>query len=372
MRLKAQFLLQPKDAKMSTKAFLSVFKALSHTGFDSQTFRSVFIKAAWKSYTDSEQQPISQSRFQNIIVPLFNALFLDNQKEIDKVISEIRELLVEQEKIERFLSDTFYIVLNYYIKSFYGLTGGWEKIAPFASAIERFIAYVAQRFENESFFLFEDALINTLEMLRKNSESIMVLNTYYGVPIEYPAQILHTDTNSVVLNVHPLQETAALLQNGIYVLQNNHFKNDIYASVNPVIIEGKRFLELSRFDELETSLFHRQSIRVHPYQPYQFTIIHPSLTLQAQAYDISIGGIAVTSKQFYSLSPFIDVVLIFPSEIMGQKSEVKGQLVFKSAYEGGYKYHFQITPTISQEAELSKYIARREQEIIKKLREEFI
>jgi hypothetical protein len=357
---------------MSTKAFLSVFNAIAHTGFDSEAFRSIFIKAAWKSYTDNEVQPISQSRFQTIIVPLYNALFLDDHKEINKAVGEIRELLVEQEKIEKFLSDTFYIVLNYYIKSFYGLNGGWKKIAPFASAIERFIAYVTQRVENESFFLFEDALINSLEMLRQNSQSIMVLNTYYGVPIEYPAKIPHTDTNSVVLNVHPLQETAALLQNGIYILQNDHFENDIYASVNPVTIDGKRFLELSRFDELETSLFHRQSIRVHPHQPYQFTIIHPSLTLKTQAYDISIVGIAVTSKQFYSLSPFVDVVLIFPSEIMGQKSEIKGQLVFKSAYEGGYKYHFKITPTVPQEADLSKYIARREQEIIKKLREELI
>jgi hypothetical protein len=100
-------------------------------------------------------------------------------------------------------------------------------------------------------------------------------------------------------------------------------------------------------------------------------INHPSLTLETNVYDISIGGISVTSKSFYSLAPFIDVILVFPSEIMEQKCEVNGQLVFKSAYEGGYKYHFKIALTLQQEAELSKYIARREQEIIKKLREEF-
>jgi hypothetical protein len=57
---------------------------------------------------------------------------------------------------------------------------------------------------------------------------------------------------------------------------------------------------------------------------------------------------------------------------MGQTCEVQGQLVFKSAYEGGYKYHFKITPMLQQEAELSKYIAKREQEIIKQLRDEIV
>jgi hypothetical protein len=32
--------------------------------------------------------------------------------------------------------------------------------------------------------------------------------------------------------------------------------------------------------------------------------------------------------------------------------------------QGEYKYHFKISPTLQQEAELSKYISKREQEII--------
>lgn len=357
---------------MVTKAFLNGFGSLSHPHFDIKAFRPIFIKAAWKAYTDIEHTPISQSRFQNLFGPLFDALFLETNQKMENILHEIRELLVDQNRIEHFFSDTFYIVLNQYIKSFYGKIGGWEKIAPFASAIEQFIAYVAERSDDESLFIFEDALINALEMLRQRSQSITVLNTYYGVPIQFPAHIIHTDTQSVILRVHPLQKTAALLQNGIYLLKNTHFIHDVYASVKPIIFKGEHFLELSRFDQLKTSLFHRQSIRVHPLKPYGLTIIHPSLTLQTDVYDISIGGIAVTSKDFYSLSPFVDVLLFFPTEVMGQIGEMQGQLVFKSAYEGGYKYHFKITPTLQQEAELSKYIAKREQEIIKKLRDEIV
>lgn len=357
---------------MSKSAPINVFKTLVHPQFDMQSFRLFFIKAAWKAYTDIESSPIAQGHFQTLIGALYDWLFLDKKGNTTTLLSDIRDLFHNSEALELFLSDTFYIVLNHYTKSFYGTVGGWVKIVPFATAIERFIAYATNRLDDESFFLFEDALINALETLRQRSEHITVLNTYYGVPIQYPAEILHTDTQSVMIRVHPLQETAALLQNGIYLLKNDQFIHDVYASVNPVLIKGERVLELKRFDELETSLFHRQSIRVQPQAAFGFTIQHPSLTLRCNLYDISIGGIAVTSKHMYALSPFSEVILLFPSEIIGQSPEVKGQLVFKSSYEGGYKYHFKIDPNLQQESELGKYIKKREQELIKKLREEII
>lgn len=357
---------------MSKKAPINVFKTLEHPQFDMQSFRVFFIKAAWKAYTDVETSPISQNQFQTMLGALYDWLFLNKKANSSTILSEIRDLFHNSEALERFLSDTFYIVLNHYTKSFYGTIGGWTKIVPFATAIERFIAYATNRLDDESFFIFEDALINALEALRQRSEKITVLNTYYGVPIQYPAQVLHTDTQSVILRVHPLQETAALLQNGIYLLKNNHFIHDVYASVNPVLIQGERVLELKRFDELETSLFHRQSIRVQPLTALGFTIQHPSLTIRCNLYDISIGGIAVTSKHIYALSPSSEVILLFPSDIIGNSPEVKAQLVYKSSYEGGYKYHFKIEPNLQQEGELTKYIKRREQELIKKLREEII
>lgn len=357
---------------MSNKVFLAVFHSLSHPNFDIQAFRLIFIKAAWKAYTDIVKQPVSQSHFQNLLNPLFLSLFVDKDREIENDIHEIRDLFSELEDIELFFSDTFYIVLNHYIKSFYGTIGGWEKIIALTSAIENFIAHIAKRLGDESFFIFEDALINALELLRQRSDGITVLNTYYGVPIQYPAQILHTDKQSVIIRAHPLQETAAILQNGIYLLKNDHIMHDVFASVNPIILNGERVLKLSRFDQLETSLFHRQSIRVQPQEPYLLTIVHSSITLRTQVYDISIGGIAVTSQHPYSLSLLNEVRLVFPLEIMPQSCEMDGRLVYKSAYEGGYKYHFKIFPTLQQEIDLSKYIARREQEIIKKLRDEIV
>lgn len=357
---------------MNKKAPTNVFKTLFHSNLDKNGLRVVFIKAAWKAYTDKENTPISQSEFQKLIGSLYDWLFLEKITDHTFLLSQLRELFRNTEAVELFLTDTFYIVLNHYIKSFYGQIGGWEKIIPFATAIERFITYTSNRLEKETFFIFEDALINALEKVRRRSETIMVLNTYYGVPIQYPAQILHTEPDSVILRVHPLQETAALLQNGIYLLQKGELIYDVYASVSPIMVEGSRALELSRFDQLETSLFHRQSVRVQPSMVLEFGVIDQKTRIKCHLYDISIGGIALISKHKYLLNNAHDMKLVFPKEIIRNESEVIGRLVFKSSFEGGYKYHFKLEPTLQQEDELSRYITHREQEIIKKLRQEII
>jgi hypothetical protein len=357
---------------MVNKSPINVFKSLVHPNFDTNQFRQTFIKAAWKVYAEREQELVSQNRFQQLIGNLYDWLFLEKKGDYGTVLSDVRDLFRNSEAVELFFSDTFYIVLNYYIKSFYGNLGGWDKIILFSTAIEKFITHASNRLDDESFFIFEDILINALEKLRQHAQPITVLNTYYGVPIQYPAHILHTDIQSVIIRVHPLQETAAILQNGIYLLKNTQLINDVYASVNPKIVDGERVLELKRFDQLETSLFHRQSIRVQPAEPLLFTINHPSLSFRCHLYDLSIGGIAVTSPHPYSLAISNKVTLTFPIDILGVLVEVAGQIVYKSSYEEGYKYHFKIEPTLQQEGELSKYIKKREQEIIKKLREEIV
>ncbi|MDD2829022.1 MAG: PilZ domain-containing protein [Sulfuricurvum sp.] len=354
------------------KDFLYLFQNLSHDHFDLKIFRITFIKGAWKVYNEIEDSPVSQTQFQNTITSFFDTLFSNKKNNFEKNVENIHSLFSNQDKVEQFLSDTFCIVLHHYIKSFYGVANGWEKIVPFTQAIKNLIANMTDHLNDESLFLFEDSLIDVLEILRQRSGTIIVLNTYYGVPIQNSAKIIHTDANSVILKAHPLQETAAIKQNGLYLLKNDEFKNDVYASVTPININGERFLELNRFDQLETSLFHRQSIRVQPAEPMLFGIKHSLLNFRSHLYDLSIDGVAVITKHSYPLSISSEVVITFPAEIFGSLIDIMGEMVYKSSYEGGFKYHFKTRPTVQQESELSKYIKRREQEIIKKLRDEIV
>ncbi|MCK9372959.1 MAG: PilZ domain-containing protein [Sulfuricurvum sp.] len=358
---------------MEQSGEFSFFTNLVHPNFDTQTFRSIFIKAAWKVYTESVKNPVPIKEFQLIIVPLFDALFFAKEKKILEEMKGVHNLLQTSEAIEPFLSDVFYIVLSYYVKSFYGTGGEWGKIIAFTNTIERFIAYVVDKSgHDETLFIFEDTLINALETLRQHNEPIMVLNTYYGVPIQYKAKIVHTDTQSVIIKTHPIQETAALLQNGIYLLKNGQFVNDVYAAVSTKMINGERFLELNRFDQLETSLFHRQSIRVQPSKPFDILLTSNGTHLKFELFDISLGGLAAIGKELYPLAIDSNVILHFPQEVMGHANAISGKFIFKSSYESGYKYHFKMNLTPQQEDELGKYIAKREHEIIKMLRDEIV
>lgn len=347
----------------------TLFKSIKDKSLD---FKILFSKVGWKSYRTFETQNEGIERFEAVFSQLFTLLFDDQPPKIEEVIHELQSLFKDSSKLDPFLSETFYLFITHYIQTLPRDTKGWKKVSNFALASEEFLNLVSKNGSSESLFVFEDSLINALENLRTHSQTINVLNTYYGVPIQFPAEILHTTTNSVVLRVRPLQETAAILQNGIYILKNNELSNDVYASITPIELNGERVLELSRFDQLENTLFHRQSVRVHPKRNSTFSIQHSSASITAKLYDISVQGVAVSTKHPYNLSLYTDATLIFPSEIITSSPNMKGKLVFKSSYEGGYKYHFRIEPTHQQEGELSKYILQRQHEIVKQLREEIV
>lgn len=225
---------------------------------------------------------------------------------------------------------------------------------------------------DESSAVFEDALIHIFEELRQMNKTITVLNTFLGVPIEYKAKIIHTDADSIVIQTNPIQRSAAIAQKGIYLLKNNEYRNDIYASVNPIEIDGKDYLRLTRFDQLESSLFHRQSLRVQPQQAYPFDVLYQSINYIFKVFDISIGGMAATSIIAYNFPLNVEMSILLPREIAGRISKVKGKFVYKSSYEKGYKYHFKIELTTQQEKEVSYYIRERETEIIKILRNQVV
>lgn len=348
-------------------------KRLRHTvhhDLDTDTFRELFIKAAWKTYTSTQHQ--SDMAIKELFGELCDILFTTEHNRLESVVSTLRSYFDSDEGFERFINNTFYMILNFYVKSFYtDRSDGWGKIAAFASTVEELIRYILNP-HNNAVFLFEDTLINAIETIRRQEKQLSVLNTYLGVPIQYPARVIHTDEESIIIETHPIQEKVALLQNTIYLLKTSDVLSDVFASVAAVDVEGKNYLRLYRFEQLHNSLFHRQSIRVRPFDPLNFTIIRPEeKVIVCHAYDISLGGVALTSMHSYEIMSH-DLILEFPLEIIGPNNKMKAKMVFKSSYESGYKYHFKIHPTLQQEAELGKYVTRREQEIIKSLRDQII
>jgi c-di-GMP-binding flagellar brake protein YcgR len=151
-------------------------------------------------------------------------------------------------------------------------------------------------------------------------------------------------------------------------LCENEFGSDLYAKVKPRILKGHDVLELSSFDQLSSSIHKRQTVRVYPEIKTNVLINNFTVTL----FDISIGGIAVITPRALKLELFENVVVKIPDILFGNVINYNAELIHVSRYENGFKYHFKLHLNPSTESETSKFIIKRQKEIISELKEQLI
>jgi hypothetical protein len=357
--------------KSSNNNFYTIFKDISHPNFQIElhksTIQKAFIQTAKRFLNTSEDLNIKK-----LSNSLYKNLFIDTNSNTRTILSKIYHNLKEPYTLENFLSNYFYIILNHYIKSFYGHRLGWKRISRFSTAIENFIDWsqsIDYRVEDAGSLLSdEERAISSLEMIREKKVKITVLNTYQGVPIQYKASVVHTADSSVFLKVHPLQEVAAKEQKVIYILAIAPLEYDLFAQVRAVKYKGHTLLELKEFNILKGSLFQRQSVRVQPKTSTQIQLIHDKLNYKTQLFDISLGGLAIITTKNLALTNFTSLKIKLPESLFSKEVTFNATLIQSSHFESSEKYHFKLNLTNSQEALLSKYIIKRQNEIIQELK----
>ncbi len=255
-----------------------------------------------------------------------------------------------------------------------GYSNDWKHLNSLVNAIETFLSECQNLVENstqteeKNDVVPDDVAINFLEQLRQKGQKIRVLNTYHGIPIEFTAKIVHTSTNKVLIKAHALQDIAAAYQGGIYLLCEQAFGHDLFANVRPRVIKGHDLLELSQFDSLTSGIHKRQTVRVAPSSKATVLVNNYSVTL----FDISLGGISMVCPRDLKLALYEHVNIKIPDTLCGSILHIDAELIHVSTSEEGYKYHFQLDLTPSQESDLGKYIYRRQKEIIANLKEKLI
>lgn len=352
--------------------FIITFRGISHKNFITKDYFPLFLKAAWQSYKNKQTKNLSLLEFQSTVTPVFEILFLQKDDDLDAAILNLKQIFTDIDKFEHFLNDTFYIILNIYVKSFYGQDGAWSSISAFVNAIEDFISYAVELCEIDSTTdIFKQDLAASFTQMKNNHENITVYNAYYGVPVQSQAEIIDVDENGILIKAPRNQLAAAKHAGGIYILKSKYLEYDIYADAAIKYINKERFLKLTRFHWLKKPLFKRKNIRVRPLKSVRIDAVNGSEMVALNLYDISLGGVATIGKDA-SLAEHKVVTLYFPSEILSDFKMVEGSLVEDSKTKDGKVYHFQFNLTKQQEALLSQYISNQERRIIQMLRQEVV
>jgi hypothetical protein len=352
--------------------FYATFSTISHPHFQvdlhKNTINKSFIQTSHKFLDSSHKLDI-----EHLASALYRALFLKEESQLRTLLSTIHSHLKEPYTLENFLSNYFYLILNHYIKSFYGHRLGWKRISKFSNAIEDFIDWsqsIDYRMEDERDLLSaEERAIESLEVIREKKAKITVLNTYQGVPIQYKASVVHTTEGSVFLKVHPIQEAAAKDQGGIYILGIAPLEYDLFAQVKAVRYKGHVLLQLQGFNILKESLYQRQSVRVQPKINTSITLSYDKLNYKVQLFDISLGGLAIVTSKKIAIANFSSLKIKISDSLFGKEVTFNATLVHASRFESNEKYHFKLNLTASQETLLSRYIIKRQNEIIQNLKQ---
>ncbi len=350
--------------------FYTVFADISHIKYQIELHKES-IKRAFKHSSELFLNS-SGLDIDSLSSSMYKALFIDTNSNTRTILSTIFHNLKEPFTLENFLSNYFYIVVNDYIESFYNLRLGWKRISKFTAAVEDFIDWsqsIDYRVEDTQTLLSdEERAISSLEMIREKKVKITVLNTYQGVPIQYKASVIHTTDSTVFLKVHPIQELAARSQKIIYILAIAPLEYDLFAQVKAVKYKGHTLLELKEFNILKGSLFQRQSVRVQPKSDTQVQLIYDKLTYKVQLFDISLGGLAVVTSKRVDIDKFTSLKIKIPDTLFNKEVIFNAIIVQSSHFENSEKYHFKLNLTNSQETLLSRYIIKRQNEIIQELK----
>jgi hypothetical protein len=221
------------------------------------------------------------------------------------------------------------------------------------------------------------------EKILNNDGDVRFINVYKGVPISYSGKVIEIGVTSVRFTVHSNQ-ILCIRHEGLShlvcpdlpkVVKGNYLSSDIPAQT----------VLLTAFEESQHSIGTRTYIRVHPKDLIDVIIISDSnvnrevKTLRGSLVDISIKGAAIylslsiANLNALSKGDTADVVLFLPdSKHREQQISLKGVLKNITQSVSGkrsVRLGLQTFPDRTAETFLARYVAQRQTDILKEIRE---
>ena len=142
-----------------------------------------------------------------------------------------------------------------------------------------------------------DELMTIFRKIASDGETVTLLNTYRGFPVNFPASIVAVDRGMVGLSVHPHQAVCMALEGKTH-LQSPRLIQTYRANVVGVDVPKQR-VALTEFVESGNKVGQRTTIRVHPNEPIDAEIYDGRRRIGGKIADISSIGIGVCTFAAY-------------------------------------------------------------------------
>jgi len=212
---------------------------------------------------------------------------------------------------------------------------------------------------------------------------IKFINTYKGVPISYPGKVVEVGVASVRFNIHPNQ-ILCIRAEGFSHISNPDLPVIVKGTYLSSDFSGQTVL-MTSFEGSHDTIGARNLIRVNPREAVELIISiqsgkeHEIRTVRGTLVDISIRGAALFLNMSLINLPSIsrgdsaDVVLFLPDNqqqelqvsLKGIVRNISQTFMGKKAVRIG----LQTYPDRSAETALARYVAQRQNDILKEIRE---
>lgn len=207
------------------------------------------------------------------------------------------------------------------------------------------------------------SIIELFQQLLAQEEMITLTNVYKEVPIVQSGFIRNVRDDKLVLETSELQ-ISAMHWGGGTVIQASSLSAPVEAQLDAIDIP-RRMVTLSHFCNTEVPCTHRETVRVRLRKPLRLMLFdRNNAGTPGVIQDISIGGCLVRTGHNRPKEGDILVVL----EIGGESRQISGLLLRVQGETPAYHCTVLFQHTPESEQFISKFIHKRELEIMKELR----
>jgi hypothetical protein len=335
-----------------------------------KAFEPSFVKI-FSEYTNK----LSSSKLQNIqteikefyntlfITPFFEKNTLQPSKEL-KLINRLTDYNIDYKFI---LNKVFLITANSYIKYIIKEKNSLPQLKTMTFLLDFYIRYIDFHFKNTSLELSTEIPAEIKEIF-KSKKPLNLFTIYKGIPIAHKTNILEIDDKEGVIKVtaNNYQIVAAKFHKEIFLLENDK-EYSFRANIKHYVIHNKT-MYLDNIEKVQRNAPKRSFIRVQPKEKIEVVIKKDRQNILTELYDISLRGLCVLgNSRSLNVSDIITLEFILKLKkpyLITTQGEIKSITKLDSKT---YRYHIHFELSTHYEYILSKYITKREKEIVKEL-----